>query len=193
MYFRLNDNPSELMEKIKSDSFINWWTKTESLMEEFSLDKEELFRVKNKKKIIKDKVMHAFRLKLLHEYGIKSKVTYLVSNTTSSIDKMNLYLKKCTRVEASCIFKARSRMLDFKANFKGKYTDQSCRLCKNTVESHDHILFECPSNNFSIKKEDLFDDRNLHKIKKVAWEIKKLVNKLDDAQTTLDSGSGLAN
>ena len=68
-----------------------------------------------------------------------------------------------------------------KANFRGKYPDQICRLCGNLNESHDHILTECTSNDFKVIKEDLFRDWNLAKLKEVA--IKILEDKLDLLQT----------
>ena len=47
-----------------------------------------------------------------------------------------------TRQEASIIFKARTRMLDAKNNFRGKYKDTKCRKCPENIETQE----QCPRN-----------------------------------------------
>ena len=53
------------------------------------------------------------------------------------------YMKKLTRKQASTIFKARTRMLKVKCNYKNGYTDLTCRACKDEPETQNHILYEC--------------------------------------------------
>ena len=53
-------------------------------------------------------------------------------------------MKHMTRNQASNIFKARTRMLECKMNFKNKYKGNlNCRFCETTEESQRHILEEC--------------------------------------------------
>ena len=52
-------------------------------------------------------------------------------------------MRKLTRKQASTIFKARTRMLKVKCNYKNGYTDLTCRACKKEPETQKHILYEC--------------------------------------------------
>ena len=52
-------------------------------------------------------------------------------------------MNKLNRMEASTIFKARTRMIEVKNNYKNKYKDKKCRLCKNQEEDQTHVLQEC--------------------------------------------------
>ena len=57
---------------------------------------------------------------------------------------MEKYLKKLTRYQASTIFKARSRMLAIKDNFKTQYrNNMTCRACGLSDETQTHVLEEC--------------------------------------------------
>ena len=48
--------------------------------------------------------------------------------------------------EARFIFHLRSRMVDLKANFRGKHSDWLCPLCKCDEDSQQHLLV-CPELN----------------------------------------------
>ena len=50
---------------------------------------------------------------------------------------------------AQQIFKIRCRVTDVKTNFKGKYDDMMCRVCKKEEETQKHIL-ECEELNEGI-------------------------------------------
>ena len=49
---------------------------------------------------------------------------------------------KITQEEIQTIYKLRSRMIDVKVNFKGKYENLECQGCKSEGESQKHV-FEC--------------------------------------------------
>ena len=53
-----------------------------------------------------------------------------------------LYMEKLNRYQVSTIFKAITRMLDIKHNFRGKYSDNICRGCGTTEETQEHVLNE---------------------------------------------------
>ena len=53
------------------------------------------------------------------------------------------YIYKLSRMESSAIFRARTKMIDVKMNYKGKYSDTTCRHCKKHPETQEHILQEC--------------------------------------------------
>ena len=66
-----------------------------------------------------------------------------------------------TRNQVSTIFKARTRMLDIKANYKNKYPNQTCRLCHINEETQEHVLAHCNPTDLTrprITKEDLFEE-----------------------------------
>ena len=46
------------------------------------------------------------------------------------------YMEKLTRPQVSVIFKARSRMLPVKNNFRNKHQTQTCRACGNHTETN---------------------------------------------------------
>ena len=55
------------------------------------------------------------------------------------------YMNELTRKQTSMIFKARSRMLKVKGNYKNGFSDLTCRVCKKKEETQTHILEECPA------------------------------------------------
>ena len=67
--------------------------------------------------------------------------------------KMQNYLKpsrvKLTEEEIQTIFKIRSRVTDVKLNYRGKYENLECRVCKKEEESQKH-LYECDDISKSI-------------------------------------------
>lgn len=73
----------------------------------------------------------------------KTKTQYLLTNTEWKAGQRPKYMKVLNRTEVSTIFKARTRMLDIKHNFKGKYQDTKCRLCSTAEETQEHILEKC--------------------------------------------------
>ena len=64
----------------------------------------------------------------------KSKVKFLLTNIKDrKIGNRPLCKEKLNRYQVSTIFKARTRMLDVKNNFRGKYNDNICRGCGITA------------------------------------------------------------
>ena len=96
-------------------------------------------------------------------------------------EKRSPYIKTLTRNECSIIFRARTRMLDIKNNFRGKYTDNLCRACNTVNETQDHILNQCPiihrDNNMKITNEDIFED-NTASLKPVASKIQRIMHRI---------------
>ena len=67
-------------------------------------------------------------------------------------------MNKLTRMEASTIFKARTRMLDVN-NYRGKHNDVTCRKCGEPTETQEHILDEYKgihTNTTKVNKSDIF-------------------------------------
>lgn len=72
------------------------------------------------------------------------------------------YMNELTRKQASMIFRARSRMIKVKGNYKNGHLDLKCRMCKDYEETQNHILQECsvlhPNNSLLVPKHRLFDE-----------------------------------
>jgi hypothetical protein len=94
----------------------------------------------------------------------KTKTQFLLSNTAWKPGIRPKYTNKLTRMEASAIFKARTRMLDVKNNYRGKYNDTKCRKCDAGTETREQILEECLSihkdNSTKVKRNDIFQDEH---------------------------------
>lgn len=77
--------------------------------------------------------------------GEKRKVIHLIEGVNHSWEpgRRREYMNKLTRKQTSALFKARTRMLDVKNNFRGKYPDTERRMCKREIETQKHILEEC--------------------------------------------------
>ncbi len=73
---------------------------------------------------------------------------------------------------ASILFKAQTRMLEIKSNFRGMHKNNSCRPCGAANETQEHILELCPSihldNTYIVKKSDLFTKNTQELVRTVA-------------------------
>ena len=159
-------------------------------MEKFSIGPDvHQMKPARRKDTIRKKIEQSFLYSILLEMSNKSKIRYILHNSTGRIHYRKEYMMKLGRFQASTIFKARSRMLDFKANFKGKYKDDKCRFCRIKEETQDHVFFECqsspitPEGSFTI--DDLFRDHDTMKLRKIARTIDKIIDKLDEISLTL--------
>ncbi len=99
----------------------------------------------------------------------KTKTQYIIDNKTWKAGHRPAYMNTLTRHEVSTIFKARTRMIDVKNNFRGKYKDTTCRMCKNQLENQEHVLTECHNihkdNTTKIYTNDIFEE-DPNKLKK---------------------------
>ena len=74
----------------------------------------------------------------------KSKNKHLVQGIQNwTPGQRSHYLNRMSRNECSTIFKARTRMLEIKNNYKNKYIDHKCRLCNTQEEDQMHVLETC--------------------------------------------------
>jgi hypothetical protein len=131
----------------------------------------------------------AFKNRIEEEARSKSKVQFLLQEREGWMPgKRKIYLSKLTRTEASEIFKLRSRMIKVKRNFKGAYTNLTCRGCNANEENQKHVLEECSSIHESevtkIFKEDYFTD-DVDTLKETVKKVKTILTRLDqsDAQS----------
>ena len=93
------------------------------------------------------------------------------------------YMNVLTRKQASTIFKARTRMLKVKANYKNGHTDLMCSKCKKEPETQKHILEECPGIHTDeatkVPKHLIFSE-DPGTLKVIADKISKIMDKLSE-------------
>ena len=116
----------------------------------------------------------------------KTKTQYLLNNTTWKPGSRKTYMNKLTRMEASTIFKARTRMLDVKNNYRGKHNNVTCRKCGEPTETQEHILEECKgihtNNTTKVNKTDIFCNDHTD-LRDTANKITNIMKKLHENTT----------
>ena len=107
---------------------------------------------------------------------------YAWNKTRETICKKPTCMNNMTRRECTNIFAVRSRMLKVKGNYKNKYTDKTCRWCKDNMETQEHILKQCAEFKHITQNttyETYFDDdTNMTKI--AAETIHNVITKISE-------------
>ena len=114
----------------------------------------------------------------------KSKMTYFTEKKDVwQPGKRAKYMNELTRKQTSLIFKARSRMLKVKCNYKNGFQDLTCRLCKMGEETQSHILEECqamhPNNSNKVPKHQLFNE-DTDALRQIAKKLESITEKLGE-------------
>lgn len=129
------------------------------------------------KKHVKQKIHKQFREEIFQNKANKSKIKYLTDGYIGT-EKTN-YTNVLNRETTSILFKARTRMLDIKANYRNKYKeDMNCRLCHNAEETQEHILTQCEItriNDLTIHQELLFTNSKPI-MQRIVMRIKDIIN-----------------
>ena len=93
-------------------------------------------------------------------------------------------MNELTRKQTSLIFRARSRMIKVKGNYKNGYPDLKCRICNKEDETQTHILEECTTlhNNEALKvpKHHLFSE-DTGTLTQIANKVEKIMEKLGES------------
>ena len=109
-------------------------------------------------------------------------IQFLRENTNWKTGERPKYIKELKRMEASTIFKAITRMLDVKNNFRGKYKDKF-RKFTEIVESREHVHERCTGihddDTTKIKINDIFDS-NPTNLKAIAKQLTKILENLNN-------------
>ena len=146
MKARLNREKSEMMTKVLDNPKCLWEEHTTSKMREYGIQGENLvgtkYQTKNYvKRVIKDQ----FKTNINQASQGKSKMMYFLEGKNEwQTFRRAEYMNMLTRKQASIIFKARTRMLKCKGNYKNGYPTLTCRMCKQAEETQTHVLEECP-------------------------------------------------
>ena len=178
-----------LVSQVKNMKHKDWITQVLKDLKYLKLNLEIQEIKEMKKSKLKKLLDKAVEEKAFEELQQKKGKHTKVMNLSYSKLKMQKYLKannsNNTVEEAQVIFKLRSRMTDVKANFKNKYEEFECDICKDEEETQKHIL-ECEDilkNTTRIKKEteyeELFKDnvKNQTEIAKMFIENMKVKKK----------------
>ena len=134
---------------------------------------------------VKSLVKEELKNKILECLPTKSKVRHYCDNMARlEIGIRAEYMHKLSRNQACKIFKARSRMLKVKCNYKTKHKHNlKCRACGLVDETQLHVLSECcvlhPSLDAIVTMEELFSE-DLDEVACVAARIGDIMKKLED-------------
>ena len=145
MMARLNMSKSEMMNSVLSNPDCKWMKKTKETMEKYGITMDELSGSKSKtKNAIYVGVYIEFVKKMTQDREMRSKLKFFLEGKTfwKPLEPAT-YMEKLTRKQASTIFKARTRMIKVKGNYKNGFQDMICRACRKAEESQTHVLYEC--------------------------------------------------
>ena len=144
MFYRTNHTKNKITEMLhQTNKKTKWMEDMENVIKKYKINKINLLRMKpgKAKNYIRKSVHKVFRNKLFANINGKNKVEHTINRYIGQ-EKSN-YTNVLDRRTTSILFKARTRMLDVKANYKNKYKDQICRLCKKENETQIHVLTQC--------------------------------------------------
>ena len=93
----------------------------------------------------KGKILKTFKTRIEKEGESKSKVKYLLEgNQGWTPGQPKRYMLQLGRTQASTIFKACTKMLQVKNNYKNAHKNLTCRACQKENETQEHVLTACP-------------------------------------------------
>ena len=185
MMARLNRNKSELMTTVLANPHSKWVKRTKEVMEKYNIDEREL---QGSKEEAHQAITFGVHLKMYARVNAsreeRSKLRFFLEGiTTWTAEEPATYMTTLTRKQASTIFKARTRMIKVKGNYKNEYPDQTCRACKTEPETQSHTLNECEKlnliNSASTDKIDIFCN-DPEELKLMATKIDQICEKLID-------------
>ena len=186
MQERLKRNTNQLLERVSNEEIKNGWSEENNLIKQkLNINEQDtngtITQIKHK---INTKARIYFKNKIEREGDTKSKVKYLIEGVRAwEPVQRPQYMYTFTRQESSILFKARTRMLDVKNNYRGKYSTNICRLCNMAEETQEHILEQCKTIHkditTTVKKHELFS--------KIIEELKQTVKKITRIMTILNN------
>ena len=160
-----------------------WAEQNRKLKEEIEIDDSVITSTTYQlKRTLQNLIKTNFENKIKTTAGNKSKMQYYMEGKqTWKAGVRAKYIDELTRNQVSTIFKARTRMLKVKSNYKNGYKDLKCRICGNEEETQKHVMEDCVTLNTEFKtitKEMIFQD-NVKELKEVAKMIEERINKLE--------------
>lgn len=186
MYNRLKRTQNELIKNIlNTETKGGWLESTQKVMQEIGITDDEMNEKKYKtKRAVKLKTAASFKQKIEKSGENKSKITFLTQEKPNwQVYKRETYMNKLDRNDTSTIFKARTRMVSVKNNFRGMHKDNMCRACGQHEETQEHILEICEkihsNNTTKVATQDIFTN-DTDKLKQTAVKIRQTLQKLEE-------------
>ena len=191
MQDRIRKGETTLTKKIIEHNQKGGWKEyTENIKQEMKITDDEMIGKKDTiKKIVGKKTKAYFKEMIDKEGKDKSKVGYLLQGYEGEWKPgvRQPYLNQLTRKQASIIFKARTRMIDVKNNFRGKYQNNLCRLCNETNETQEHVMEECKiihrNEETKVRKSDLFN-KTTEELRETAKKVENIIKIIEKAENT---------
>ena len=140
MKARLNRDKSELMQKVLSNPDCMWEKDTSDVMNKVGIRDEDLIGSKfHTKNAVKRAITSHLKTNMEHKSQGKSKMTYMLEHKEAwKVGVRPRYMEELTRKQTSLIFRARSRMIKVKVNYKKGHPELMCRMCY--LDSHKVIM-----------------------------------------------------
>ena len=134
------------------------------------------------RKILQGKATQILTEKLTKTAENKSKMQYYKEGKIHwKAGQRSQYLNKLNRNLCSTIFKARTRMINVKANYKSTHEDMKCRLCELKEETQIHILEECEElNEYQKVTKHMIFKEDIKELKEVALNINKRLQRFEE-------------
>ena len=184
MNTRLNKTQNQLIRETRNMNITRGWQQTTNqTSQKLQIQpQQEADPNNNQNSEIDEKVAIYFKQKITDDSQGKSKVQFLLSgiNTWTPGNRAE-YMNKLNRNECSAIFRARTRMTEVKNNYRGMYTNHTCRKCGETTETQAHVFEDCKeihiNNDTTVKQAEIFS-KNTAILKITAKKIKIIIDKL---------------
>ena len=179
-----NGNNETMKEILESKTEGSWISETRKLRQKLGISDEEMEASRYTiRELVKRKINEDFKQRINLEMEDKSKMKYYIDGKKDwQPRKPAEYTRKLNRNEVSCIFKARTRMLQVKSNYKNGNKEHKCRLCQEEEETQPHILEQCIKLKGicqEVSKEMIFNE-NIQELKQTAKLIETRMKHLED-------------
>lgn len=188
---RIENGDNSNLKSILSDSRSDWKEQTKEKLAELDIPTNLILQPgATTKRIINNKIMNHMKHKKITHAQDQSKFQHLTKGENNYSFQRKKYMNKLNRIQLSTIFKARTRMLDVKANFKSAHRDLKCRLCGNAEETQRHVLQECckihKDSTTKVINSEIFEDENMSKLRDTAKAIQEIMDILHPEDKDLE-------
>ena len=186
MEHRIKNGGSERLKTLMNNRDKSpWATETQQLKNTIGVNDDDLT---GEKPTVKHRVNKAinkwYKQKLEEDSKEKSKVLHLLEGKEEWAPRRRPeYMNKLTRKQASTIFKARTRMVPVKNNYRKMYHNNICRACGHEVETQQHVFEECDVlhlvGDYKVRWDDIFSDE-VGTLKEVSVRITNILTRVEE-------------
>ena len=190
MNWRIKNNKDSIVHQVTEyNEGPGWKRRVMAILQDLGLN-EDIFEMSLAK--MKNKTVDAVKRNMKKYVNIqgsqKSKIKYLHEGIGQwQPGQRQRYTDEQPRNQVSILFKARTRMLDVKNNFRGKYNDLKCRGCEDQPETQEHVLSECKTIHINpetiVTINDIFCENPVN-LAETASKIKYAMSKINQPSVT---------